>query len=137
MLSYDEWKLSSPPEDDFCRDCDRDQIIDQAHDLSACLQEDIMKDRDMNQALKMIADLIRRKLDLHDRSLMKRCFDETSDHQESSEIMNLLREQTKETISAIFDDSIDDQLKDDLLSSSSLCRSCHDEDHADDYRDDL
>jgi hypothetical protein len=135
MLSYDEWKLASPSEEDLCRYCDEDQLKDQAHDLSACLQEEIMKDREMNQALKMIADLIRRKLDLHDRSLMKRCFDEASDHQESSEIMTLLREQTKETISAIFDDSIDDCLKQDLISSASLCRSCHDEDHADD-RDD-
>lgn len=117
ILNYDAWKLASPDHQhsDLCRQCDTDEIFNQAH---ANAWYEFKPFHDHFEASKATAEKLLAKL------RDEKAFDDIIDSLE-------------EIIEDIEDAQVDMQmqLNDEhlakLKNESSLCRQCHEEDQAD------
>lgn len=120
--NYDAWKLASPDEEDLCRFCDEDRIDDLIESES---NERMIEHRKMihplrDQYITLVENLTRGSYDLR-----KMKEDMITEMNEYFEIME-----------ESYQDILTTRVRSEITDSISLCRSCHDEDHADDDRDD-
>lgn len=120
--NYDAWKLASPDDQhsDLCRDCDEDEIFNQAH---ANAWYEFKPFYDQFEASKATAEKLLAKL-------------------RDEKAFDVIIDSIEEIIEDIEDAQADMQMRLNeehlakLKSEAGICRQCHDEDHADDDRDD-
>lgn len=121
--AYDEWKLSSPDERELCRECDGNLLLDMASEAAQSIRKDIepifMGIFMNNGAMNILEPAISKIPKEYRPDDLKQLISDELTAFEEGVLLSIM-------------DDLEEKIYQHLSDSASLCRSCHDLDHADD-----